>query len=633
MHTLDITAPIEFIDGTKYTLVERDSAFVRLRNIATGSPRDMHMSELARHVVGLQPSLARSPQEMEHLTERNKEKVNELADHIRELLTGEPLPGRQRRPEYDPEVHTQNARVAAKVEELQRMGKPGSRATLMRKISAFRDSGRGALIDGRARRTINPLEQLHPLIKDELIAVIASQKFKSTGPARRIIYQTKVNLLKNYGPDAPAMPSDRSMYRYISMLSIGKHTTGSAKTRQSVANRPQGVNAQRHESLPGAEVQVDSTKMDILVRKSDGTAVRPTLTVMVDRNTRSILAHTVLFTAAKSEDHVGLLLRALTPSQNRPDNSEWRNDLQRANPQVTLLPPEERALLELQRPFIYPRRIMMDNGKDFIGGSFQAALEKFRIEATLSAPHTPTNKPHVERLIGTINRGFCAYLPGYTGGSVENRGHKVEEEELIDIFALHQLLDDWIIGVYHATPHGGLTHPIYPDQKLTPNQMVHEAAKLTSTIHIPLTRADYIDAQKSYFVRISQTGVQVKNRQYDSPELIPYRDQLSNRVGNKARKWEVKVDTHNPHEAWVRSPDNTWIHCELRNKAAGMHPHLEDTRIKPIDADRSAVATITARVDGVPMHHPAPDPIEAFRTDMTVEDYDLDIAPFDPEED
>jgi hypothetical protein len=66
--------------------------------------------------------------------------------------------------------------------------------------------------------------------------------------------------------EAMVMPSTRSLYRLFGRLQAGRHATGSAKTRRSLAARPEGPFGQAAAIAPGDLMQIDSTPLDVLVR-------------------------------------------------------------------------------------------------------------------------------------------------------------------------------------------------------------------------------------------------------------------------------------------------------------------------------------------------------------------------------
>lgn len=629
MPTIDLDSSIELKDGNHYQFVSQSGGLVRLKCLSDGEYYDMHIATLSENVVGLPVTFSPDIRTFENLPDERREDAMNMSNHIEEILTGINPALANPRAEYDLEKTTQNERIAAKVSELNAQGAPASRATLSRKIKAFREHGPSALADHRAIRRDPPLKNLDPFILDALTDVIAKSKDPSTGTKSKIIHDTQALLLKRHKGAAPALPSMASMYRYIEILTKNLHTTGSAKTRQSLGNRPKGPYRKRTEVLPGGEVQVDSTTLDILVRSPSGNPVRPILTVMFDRATRLILAFTLRLVAAKGVDHVTMLAQALTPPQNRPDNSEFRAAVQRNNPQVSLLSREEREEVERTRPHVHPRVIVMDNGKDFVSDVFLSALHQHGCDIRFSAPHTPTGKPLVERNFGSLNTLLLQYKPGYVGRSPEFRGYKVDEQNLMDIYALHEVLDDWFLKHWNHRPHKGLRDPMNPEIVRTPYMAYTAASRLTTNLETTLTRDDYIALLPTAHRKVRDEGVVINNRFYDAEGLNPLRHTRSANARRKG-KHVVKLDPYNPFYAWVENPEGGWIECAARDIDASLYPHLEDrdfdvdTEIDEDEQDRAGVAATFAAQAGAPIHDLVANNDEKPSTTITDDD-DADL--------
>jgi putative transposase len=118
-----------------------------------------------------------------------------------------------------------------------------------------------------------------------------------------------------------------------------------------------------------------------------------------------------------------------------------------------------------------PERIKTDNGSDFIARTTQRLFASLAIEHEKSAPFSPEQKGHVERVIGTLQRGLMRTLPGFVGHSVadrkviENRkafsarlGEAAEDMFQVDLSnaELAQRCDEWCKDVYGNAPHAGL---------------------------------------------------------------------------------------------------------------------------------------------------------------------------------
>ncbi len=64
-----------------------------------------------------------------------------------------------------------------------------------------------------------------------------------------------------------------------------------------------------------------------------------------------------------------------------------------------------------------PEAIKTDNGSDFVAKQTKRLFAALGIECITCNAYSPEEKPHVERFIGTWQRGFAELLPGYIGHS------------------------------------------------------------------------------------------------------------------------------------------------------------------------------------------------------------------------
>ena len=118
-----------------------------------------------------------------------------------------------------------------------------------------------------------------------------------------------------------------------------------------------------------------------------------------------------------------------------------------------------------------PERVKTDNGSDFIARTTRRLFAALAIEHEKSAPFSPEQKGHVERAIGTMQRGLMRTLEGFIGHSVadrkviENRkafsarlGEAPEDMFQVNLSAveLQARVDDWCNDVYGRAPHSGL---------------------------------------------------------------------------------------------------------------------------------------------------------------------------------
>ncbi|MDO8980538.1 MAG: DDE-type integrase/transposase/recombinase [Afipia sp.] len=118
-----------------------------------------------------------------------------------------------------------------------------------------------------------------------------------------------------------------------------------------------------------------------------------------------------------------------------------------------------------------PERIKTDNGSDFIANTTQRLFAALQIEHEKSAPFSPEQKGHVERSIGTLQRGLMRTLPGFVGHSVGDRkviesrkafsarlGEAAEDMYQVELSTadLQKRADEWCRDVYGNAAHAGL---------------------------------------------------------------------------------------------------------------------------------------------------------------------------------
>jgi putative transposase len=92
------------------------------------------------------------------------------------------------------------------------------------------------------------------------------------------------------------------------------HTTGSVRTSQSLASRPERPFSQLATSRPGEEVEIGSILFGVMVLVDGGVAGRAELTGTVDLATRTVTA-AVLRPTTESANASLLLARTVTRSR------------------------------------------------------------------------------------------------------------------------------------------------------------------------------------------------------------------------------------------------------------------------------------------------------------------------------
>lgn len=554
------------VDGAEHTVVGFDGASVILAT-STGATRTVTAAELLTdedfEVVGRgsRVSLA-TPAALAGLPDEEVDRACWWEGHLVEVLTGFHPEGAQRQQpdsRYDPRLRTLAERDEAKAEELRARGENQiSRHTVRRKRKLYEAHGLAGVIDRRLRPQISDTGRNDPRLVDALRQMLAEATDSSTRTAKYYFDRLPGVLAERYGEGTVAIPTISTFYRLFDKLARGRHITGSARTRRSLANRPDGPFGQVTALRPGELVQIDSTALDVMVLLDRGVPSRVDLTAMVDLATRTLMAATLVPTT-KSVDASILLARAVTPEPMRPG---WLPALRMARsvmPYQRMLAIDERLEAAAARPVILPETIVCDRGNVYISQNFRSACAALGINFQPAHPHTPTDKPHIERTLGSVATLFFQHVSGYLGSSVEHRGTDIDTARLWSIHEMQELLDEWIVAGWQNRPHDGLRDPSAPGRAFTPNERYAVLVESAGYLPLALSPEDYIELLPTQWRAINAYGVKLRHRTYDGPELNPLRGQPSG-VKKKNDLWEIRFDPYDITRVWVRDHrKNAWI--------------------------------------------------------------------------
>ncbi|MFH9826689.1 Mu transposase C-terminal domain-containing protein [Streptomyces bobili] len=367
--------------------------------------------------------------------------------------------------------------------------------------------------------------------------------------------------LPSWDEGTDAMPSRSTFYRLVSVLADPADRPGRpARTATAPARASSAPVVLR----PGEQVQIDTTRLDIMAVLEDGSLGRPEMTIAVDVATRSILAAVLRPHSTKAVDAALLLAEMAVPHPARPT---WPKALHLSRAEVPferMLSLDERLEGAAARPVVVPETIVVDRGKIYLSQGFVAACETLGVSVQPAPARRPQAKAVVERTFGAINDLFCQHVAGHTGSNPQRRGLATEAEARWTIPQLQDFLDEWITCGWQNRPHDGLRHPVLPKTALTPNQMWSALITISGYVPVPLTRTDYLELLPLRWQPITERGIRLDYRTYNHDILDPHRGERSP-VEAKDGKWELH---HNPHDArqiWVRLTDGQlhevpWIH-------------------------------------------------------------------------
>ncbi|MFF4533771.1 transposase [Streptomyces sp. NPDC001407] len=495
-----------------------------------------------------------------------REKALAWQRHIREVECG--LPGGVGsggvvRVEYDPDRWTLAQREQAKAQELTALGFGRvSRTTVQRMRLAYRKQGLWGLVDHRTTRSPNgggrQDERVVAAVKD----VLRGRRGRSKGTVKALM-PLVAQLLKDRHGDTVPMPAQATFYRLVHQLAHPADHPAHRVRNPPITEDGRGFTP-TVALRPGEQVQIDTTRLDVLALFEDGSLGRPELTIAVDVATRAILAAVLCPGGTQAVDAALLLAEMAVPHPARPS---WPDALRFAHstvlPRERLLPLDERLEGAAARPVAVPETIVVDRGKVYLSRAFTGACEALGISVQAAPPFAPTAKSIVERTFGSINTLFCQHLPGYTGSDVTRRGKDVARDACYSVAQLQDLLDEWLVH-WHHRPHEGLRHPVLPKIALTPNQMWAALVAVAGYVPVPLSGSDYLELLPVRWQAITERGIRLHHRTYDHDLLGPHRGQ-SSEVAARGGKWEVHTNPHDVRQIWVRLPglgltEIPWIH-------------------------------------------------------------------------
>ncbi|MFC5188130.1 Mu transposase C-terminal domain-containing protein [Actinomadura harenae] len=556
------TFQIVGMDGMVLRLLAEDGA---VSAVAAGHVMAATDFELLDHGPDVLPESVLPPLALvDALPEQVVEQARFWERHIVEVITGLPSDaeeGAVPRPEYDPAWRTVMERQAAKVAELTAAGHPTSSRTLIRMRVRYEAEGLWGLVDGRARKapaSVSGTGRADERVVQALKEALAGQTQMSTGDGKRLMHQTEQILAARHGEGVVPLPKKSTFYRLVKALARGNDPFGPATSRRTRALRPGTPFTPSMASRPGEIVQVDSTRLDVMVVLDDGVVARPELSIAVDVATRSICAALLRPAGTKAVDAAVLLARMLVPEPMRPGWSQTLSMAASVLPHERMLAVDARLEQAAAKPVIIPDTIVIDHGKVFVSATFTSACELLGISLQPARPRTPTDKAIVERTFSSINSLFCQYVAGYTGSDVTRRGADPAAEAVWTLPQLQDLLDEWVITWQHRA-HDGLRNPYLPGRTLSPNEAYAIAVARAGYLPVALSSTDYIELLPATWRTINDYGIKIDYRTYDDPQLNPLRRQPS---GMKAKQdqWEVHYDPYNVTRIWVRrSDDRQWI--------------------------------------------------------------------------
>jgi transposase InsO family protein len=566
-------------DGEVCTVIEIADGAIVTRD-RSGHHRRLRMIDVLRPVAeggkALIPGRTRQGEQTplsviwSDATDSAKAKTQELADHVREVLTGyrsgtsEIAREGEPRLEYHPQRPLRD-RQRAKAAEV-----GVTPRTIERWVARYRGAGEAGLVDNRRSRPGGALANYDPRWVSAAQTVLDEQTAESKVAKKIIIDRITARLARLHGDGEVRLPSRASAYAALHELDRGRNTfSGSTKSKRSNANRPQGVYGRLSAARPGEFVLLDTTPLNVFaVAPVTGKWVCADLTVAIDLYSRCILGLRLTPGSTKSIDVAGVLMEACQPF-DAP--REWEMSARwpyHGLPDTVLVDPTRTTVSRFVRAGILPETIVVDHGAPYLSDHVTSACARLGISIQPARIYQPTDKSPVERFFRTLD-SFLQELPGYKGADVSGRGEDVEGEAVYTIPQLEQIIREWIATVYHLRPHDSLTDPNLPGVNLSPAQKYDQGLAVAGTLRMPTDRNVLLELLPVVKRQFNHYGVEIHKLRYTGESVAKYRNRARSIHRDKGTEWPFVVNPDDLTKIYFHDPeDNSWHTLEWEHKGA-----------------------------------------------------------------
>ena len=200
----------------------------------------------------------------------------------------------------------------------------------------------------------------------------------------------------------------------------------------------------------------------MLIDDKTGQAIgRPTITVIIDCYTRTIVGFYVGWEAESFTTFVAAMRNALQPKLYVRDlypviQRKWHN----------VGPPEV---------------IAVDNHSAYVSEDCKAACAALGINLQYTPVLKPWYRPIIERFFNTLTHKTFQRVPGTTFSNIFERNGEIPPETIAvaTLDELRMMVTRWIVDEYHYTPHRGI--------KTAPALLLEESMRLHATAAPPST--------------------------------------------------------------------------------------------------------------------------------------------------
>ncbi|QVG66065.1 transposase [Curtobacterium flaccumfaciens pv. flaccumfaciens] len=398
-------------------------------------------------------------------------------------------------------------------------------------------------------------------------------------------------------------PSSPTLRRLVRVFRNGfTELGGSAANRASAANVPDASEWQRLATRPGELVLIDTTKSNVWVKDPrTKRTYRLDLTIAIDYATRCIVG--IAVTPNTPEFAIGLCLADILRAKSAEFVESWTasGELPYRQPVVGVPQRFEAFYSEA----FHPDGAVTDNGRPYVSTYTTGQFARLGIHYEPQRTYTPTDKAQIERLFLTIKLLFESLMPGFTGGSVHEKGkHARDAAEMTPLQYERRIRQ--CADLYNHRIHTGLTHPDDPFARFSPYSMWSALIAETGALPDVPWEHDWIQFLPSEVRSIRGNRVRAARLDYRSPALKELRADQDVLISGKVR---VFYDPTDLRRAWVFGADGARHVVRWKGLRAdtprfglfetnGLAEKHADENLSDGDFDRLLILLLAGKLDG-----------------------------------
>jgi len=311
--------------------------------------------------------------------------------------------------------------------------------------------------------------------------------------------------------DQLSVPSRSSIVRRVEALNM-ERVFRARRGKRATDKEFSQSNRMDYPKLPLEEIQIDATKVDlIVVDENDSLPLgRPTLMFAMDLSTRYPLGYYLGFEPEGYLPVLETLYQSILPKSALTERygitNEWL-------------------------AYGIPHTLHVDNSKAFRGRALEDACLELGIVLKHGRPRAPHLRGAIERAFGTLNVLFHS-LPGTTFSNIMSReDYPSEKSACVSLQALEEMLVKYLIDIYAQSHHKGLGDiPARRWEKALSSGFMPRVPKNAEDLLILLGRIE--------FRTIFNYGIDLNRIRYNSAELAPIRTMIKKhpeRFGHKVK--------------------------------------------------------------------------------------------------